>query len=86
MDQVILNDEIYDRVKKIISSSLYVDENQIKPESNIITDLGASSLDLVSLLFEFETEFNHTIPDEDKDKLLIVKDIVEYIHKQKEQN
>ena len=70
---------IFIKIKKIIADVLNIDEEQILMNSKIIDDLGAESLDLVTLLMEFEDEFNSKIPDNDVEKLITVKDVVNYI-------
>jgi acyl carrier protein len=42
-------------------------------------DLKADSLDLVELIMAFEEEFGGEIPDEDAQKILSVRDAVEYL-------
>ena len=44
-------------LRAILSSSLFLDADQITPESRLIGDLGADSLDFVDLLFKIEKEF-----------------------------
>jgi len=72
--------DVFIKVKKLIANVLNIDEEKISIDSKIIDDLGAESLDLVTLMMEFEDEFNSKIPDEDAEKLLTVKDTVNYIY------
>ena len=44
-------------------------------------DLGADSLDLVELIMSMEEEFDVDISDEDAEKLVTVKDALEYVNK-----
>ena len=62
------------KVKSIIADQLGVGEDEIKPESSFIEDLGADSLDIVELVMEFEKAFNLQIPDEDAEKIASVGD------------
>lgn len=83
--------EILIKVKTIIEKVLNIGEEKITEESKIINDLGAESLDVVTLIMEFEDQFNNKIPDEDILKLITVNDIVNYIYEktslnQKEMN
>lgn len=71
--------EILLKVKKLIAEVLNIDENKINDNSKIIEELGAESLDIVTLLMEFEDAFKMKIPDEDAEKLLSVNNIVDYI-------
>ena len=71
--------DIFVKIKKIIADVLNIGEEKILKNSKIIDDLGAESLDLVTLLMEFEDEFNSKIPDSDIEKLVTVNDVVNYI-------
>jgi acyl carrier protein len=73
--------EILEKVKKIICEQLDVPEEDIVLEASFVDDLGADSLDQVELIMAMEEEFNVSIPDEDAEKILTVKDAVEYITK-----
>ncbi|MBW1776540.1 MAG: acyl carrier protein [Deltaproteobacteria bacterium] len=70
-----------DKVKKIIAEKLSVDINDIVPEASFVDDLGADSLDLVELIMSMEEEFDIEISDEEAEKLVTVKDVLEYIAK-----
>ena len=56
-----------------------IDESKITPESDIIKDLGADSLDIVEMLMNLESEWGIVIDDEDVPKLQRIKDVVAYI-------
>lgn len=71
--------EILTKVKKLIAEVLNINEELITENSKIIADLGAESLDIVTLLMEFEDAFSMKIPDEDAEELLTVSDIIDYI-------
>lgn len=70
---------IEDKVKEIISKQLGVSASEVKPEASFVEDLGADSLDTVELVMAFEEAFNIEIPDEDAEKIVKVKDAIEYI-------
>lgn len=72
-------DEIFEKVKKIVADHLEVNESEIKAESHYVDDLGADSLDTVELVMALEEEFDTEIPDEDAEKILTVQDTVDYI-------
>jgi acyl carrier protein len=48
-------------------------------ESKFVDDLGADSLDLVELIMSFEDKFGIEISDQDAEKIITVKDALEYI-------
>jgi len=72
-------DEVFERVKKIIIDQLGVEESLVNIDASFIDDLGADSLEIVDLIMAFESEFGITIPDEDAENLSTVKDAVEYL-------
>jgi acyl carrier protein len=69
-----------DKVKKMIAEKLNVDPSEVVPEAKFVDDLGADSLDLVELIMTMEEEFDIEIPDEDQEKILSVKDAIDYIN------
>ena len=71
------------KVKSIIADQLGVGEDEIKPESNFIDDLGADSLDIVELVMAMEEEFEVEIPDEEAENIKTVGDAINYINTHK---
>jgi len=71
--------ETDERVKEIISKQLGMDAEKVTPEASFMDDLGADSLDTVELVMAFEETFNIEIPDEDAEKIIKVRDAIEYI-------
>jgi len=67
------------KVKEILGKQLNVDVAKIGNETNIATDLGADSLDLVEILMSLEDEFSISIPDEAIPEIKTVGDLVSYI-------
>ena len=72
-------EEIFEKVKTVIVEQLGIDESSVKMESSFLDDLGADSLDIVEFIMALEEEFGLEIPDEDVEKIVTVKDVVEYI-------
>jgi len=70
---------IEERVKKIISEQLGVEDDEVVSGASFVEDLGADSLDTVELVMAFEEEFDIEIQDEDAEKILTVKNAVDYI-------
>ena len=78
---------ISDRVKKIIVDQLGVEEEEVVLSASFVDDLNADSLDLVELIMALEEEVSDEnrkleIADEDAEKILTVKDAVDYINDQ----
>ncbi len=63
---------------EILIEKLGIEKVDIRPESNIIDDFGANS---VELLKELEKVFKITITDKDAEKLVIVSDVIKYLIK-----
>ncbi len=74
---------VEEKVKEIISKQLGVSSAEIQAETSFVEDLGADSLDTVELVMAFEEAFGIEIPDEDAEKIIKVKDAIEYINKKK---
>jgi acyl carrier protein len=74
--------DVADRVKKIVLEHLGVDEEKVVESASFIDDLGADSLDTVELVMAFEEEFGIEIPDDAAEKILTIKDAVDFIESQ----
>ena len=74
--------DVANRVKKIVLEHLGVEENKVVESASFIDDLGADSLDTVELVMAFEEEFGCEIPDEDAEKILTIKDAIDFINTQ----
>ena len=73
------NNSVFERVKAVIVEVLNVEESQISLDSNIRNDLGADSIDLMTLIVALEEEFNGQISDEEVANLATVADTVDFI-------
>ncbi|MBW1642450.1 MAG: acyl carrier protein [Deltaproteobacteria bacterium] len=69
-----------DKIKKMIAEKLGVDPSEVVPEASFVDDLGADSLDLVELVMSMEEEFDIDISDEDAEKIVLVKDAIDFIN------
>ncbi len=74
--------DVSERVKKIVVEHLGVDEGKVVDNASFIDDLGADSLDTVELVMAFEEEFGCEIPDDAAEKILTVKDAIDFIDSQ----
>jgi len=72
---------VFEKVRKILSDQLEIDEETILMESDLVEDLKADSLAIVELIMDLEQEFDLDIPDEELPKVATVKDVVTYIEK-----
>ena len=69
----------FEKIASLMAEQLGVDKASIRPESEIIKDLGADSLDVVEMLLDLEKEYGVEISDEQAAELKTVGDIVKLI-------
>ena len=70
---------MFDEVADIICGYAKVPKESITPETNVLTGLNLTSMDFMEMICEFEEKFGHEVPERDFGKLVMIKDIVEYI-------
>ena len=66
-------------VQNILLKYTKTDRNSINENTALVADLGLSSFDVVSIVTEFEDEFDIEIPDRDIRKMVTVGDILAYL-------
>ncbi len=71
--------DVRKKVIAIIAEQLAKPEDSISESSHFVDDLGADSLDTVELVMAFEEEFGVEIPDDAAEKILTVKDAIDYL-------
>ena len=57
-----MTDDVYPRVADIIADALARDRAEVTPESRLIADLGAESIDFLDIVFRLEQAFAVQIP------------------------
>ncbi len=67
------------RVLSVVTEVLAIEGDAPALDSSLIEDLGADSLDLLSLFMALEDEFGDTISEEETEGLATLRDIVECI-------
>lgn len=72
---------MYERTVDILTEFC---EGDITMESALVDDLGLSSLDVINIVAEFESEFDIEIPDRVIPTLRTVGDIVAYLEENAE--
>lgn len=77
-----MNNDIFEKLKAIAVNQIGIDEEKVKPESDIIKDLGLDSLDIVDMLMYVEEEFGVSIDDGDVAEMKTVADVVKFIESQ----
>ena len=72
-------EEILEQVKETIVEQLGVEAEKVTENATFIEDLAADSLDVVELIMNIEEKFEIEIPDSDAEKIVTVKDVIDYI-------
>ena len=67
------------RVAAIVCDQLGVEIGKLTPESSLLDDLGADSLDVVELIMALEEEFGLKGPDNDVENIRSIGDMVQYM-------
>ncbi len=71
--------ELVEKVKSVIVDVLRIDQGKIHLNSRFTEDLGADSLDRVTLLMALEDEFGRSISDEEASTFTNVEAVVNFI-------
>lgn len=69
----------FENVRNIIVETLSCDAGDIKPETSLIEDLEADSLEIVELSMALQESLGVGIEDDDLEKIHTVQDILDYI-------
>jgi acyl carrier protein len=72
-------EEVFERVKEVLTEQLGVDDDQITEEASFQDDLDADSLDLVELIMELEDQFGIYLSEDDAQKITSVGQAVDYV-------
>ena len=70
---------VENEVIAIVAATLRVERSGITRDASLADDLGADSLDWVSLIMALEDRFAIDIPDEDAAELRTVKQVTDYV-------
>jgi len=79
MTEVVLDHEIERRVLTVVRDVLAIDGEGPSLDSAIGADLGADSLDQLSLFMALEDEFGGKIPEEEAASLITLRDVARYV-------
>lgn len=70
---------MFEKIAKTLSEQLDIDISKITPDSEIVKDLGADSLDMVEMLMNLQDELGITIPEEKIADLKTVGDVAKLL-------
>ena len=70
--------EMLEAVKEILAKQLRIDVDTIDENTNIVSDLGADSIDVVEMLMTIEEEYGIVVPDDVVVTFVTVGDVARY--------
>ena len=71
----------FEKLQKIIAEVMNVSEEEIRPETTFVDDLGADSLDVFQIIMGIEEEFDIEIDNDEAEKIKTVQDAADQIRK-----
>lgn len=74
---------VFEQIRDIIAEQLGAEASDITPETNLMKDLEADSLDAVEIIMAIEDTFGVEIPDDQAERFQLVKNLVEYVEENK---
>lgn len=72
---------MFEKVAAIIRDCVEDKDIEITMDSDLVDDMGLSSLDVINIIAESEDEFGIDIPDRVISNMHTVRDIVEFLEK-----
>ena len=70
---------MFEKLKTMLVNDLQVNPDDIKPEAELVNDLGINSLELADLILLCEEKFGVEVKDDDIHKFITVGDVVSYL-------
>ncbi len=74
---------MFEQIREIVSKELHVEPDAVQLDTNIIEELGADSLSLVTIIMTVEDTTGVSIPDDVAYGFKTPKDIIDYIESNK---
>jgi acyl carrier protein len=70
-------EEILQKIEEVTVATYFKED--IQEDDNLGDTWGLDSLDKVEFFMELETKFNISIPEEDSEYLLTIKEVIDYL-------
>lgn len=67
-------------IKKMLAKQFGVDIEDIKPNTHIINDMNADSVDVVELMMDLEIEFGIKLPQEDYENKYTTQELFDLVN------
>ena len=74
---------MFEKIKELLVNDLQINPDDIKPEAELVNDLGINSLELADLILLCEEKYGIEIKDDDIHKFITAGDVVAYLEENK---
>lgn len=71
--EIFAEKSVKEKLRTIISEEFKIEPEDIADDSDIVTDIGADSADMISILFHIEAEFNVEVSNEEAGRNLTIQ-------------
>lgn len=71
-----------EKIRNILEEYVDVPKEEITMDTNLLNDLGLSSLDVVNIIVAFEDEFEIEIPDRKLSEIVTIADVVKLLQEE----
>jgi len=72
--------EIQEKLIEILSKHTSIERAALSPEKHLKFDLGLDSLDIAEIVYEIESTFGISVPDDAGEKIQKIADTVDFIN------
>lgn len=72
---------MFEQVCNMLAEQLGISADSIRPEQEVVKDLGADSLAVIELMMTLEENYGITLPESEIEKIKTVQDIVDMMER-----
>ena len=72
--------EVYERLKQVLVEEFGIAEAQIRPTTELVSDLDLDSIDWINMAVALETRIGRKLQEEDLTSIRTIQDVVDVIH------
>ncbi len=72
---------MFEQVCNMLAEQLGISADSIRPEQEVVKDLGADSLAVIELMMALEENYGITLPESEIEKIKTVQDIVDMMER-----
>ena len=75
-----MTESVFEVVKEVLANVRNIDPEEVKPDSLLIDELGADSLDAIEIIMALEEHYDKEFDGDDVENLKTVQDIVDLVN------